>query len=105
MHDFRSFIKLIEESRNLVRVSREVDRKYEMPAVISRLEKQGKAYLFEHVKGSEFPVVGGLLNSAERLALALQRPSPDTVTHSNGLILTRPEQPYEQNHDNHEIAG
>ncbi|SVD10488.1 uncharacterized protein METZ01_LOCUS363342, partial [marine metagenome] len=53
-----------------------------MPAVISRLEKQGKAYLFEHVKGSEFPVVGGLLNSAERLALALQRPSPDTVTHS-----------------------
>ena len=82
MHDFRSFIELLEESRNLVRVRREVDRKYEMPAVISRLEKQGKAYLFEHVKGSEFPVVGGLLNSAGRLALALQRPSPDTVTHS-----------------------
>ena len=81
MHDFRSFIKLLEESGDLVRVRREVDRKYEMPAVISRLEKQGKAYLFEHVKGSEIPVVGGLLNSAGRLALALQRPSPDAVTH------------------------
>jgi len=81
VHDFRSFIELLEESGDLVRVKREVDRKYEMPAVISRLEKSGKAYLFEHVKGSEIPVVGGLLNGSGRLALALQRPSPNAVTH------------------------
>jgi len=86
VHDFRSFVELLEESGDLVRVKREVDRKYEMPAVISRLEKKGKAYLFENVKGSEMPVVGGLLNGSGRLALALQRPSPDAATLWSPLV-------------------
>jgi len=72
MHSIRSFIERLEADGELIRISKEVEPKYEMPAIISQLEKQRhKAYIFENVKDSDFPLVGGLYLDAGRIGLAL----------------------------------
>ncbi len=71
MTDLRSLKCLLEERGDLVRISRQVDPRFEMPAVMAKLEAAGKAFLFENVRGSPFPVAGGFLNRLERFALAL----------------------------------
>lgn len=71
MHQLRSFIDALEGRGELIRIAREVDAKYELPALLAQLEKLNKAYIFENVRGAQFPLVGGLLSSAERLGLAV----------------------------------
>jgi len=72
MHSLRSFTERLEANGDLLRISREVEPKFELPSLISQLEKQrGKAYIFENVKGSKFPLVGGLYSGAPRIAEAL----------------------------------
>jgi UbiD family decarboxylase len=74
VQDLRSFIRLLEERGELVRIEREVDPHYEMAAVMAPLEKERKAFIFEHVRGARYPAVGGLLNTLERFGLALGHP-------------------------------
>jgi 2,5-furandicarboxylate decarboxylase 1 len=71
MHDFRSFSRSLEDRGELVRIRRPVDSKFELAAVMTRLEAAGKAFVFENVRGSRFPVAGGLFNRIERFGLAL----------------------------------
>ena len=71
MLDFRGLAKLLEERGELYRISRPVDPKFEMPAVMEQIEKQRKAFIFENVKGARFPVIGGVLNRIERYGWAL----------------------------------
>ena len=71
MHDFRSMTKLLEGRGDLVRIPRPVERKFELPAVITKLEAAGKAFIFENVRGAKFPVVGGLFNRVDRFGMAL----------------------------------
>jgi 2,5-furandicarboxylate decarboxylase 1 len=72
--DMRSFVNFLERRGDLVRVKREVDPKYEMAAVLSRLEERDQAGLFEKVRGSSIPVVGELYQNPTRMALALGLP-------------------------------
>lgn len=72
--DMRSFLNFLESRGDLARVRKEVDPKYEMAAVLSRLEEQDQAALFEKVKGSSIPVVGELYQNPTRMALALGLP-------------------------------
>ncbi|MCC5794837.1 MAG: UbiD family decarboxylase [Chromatiales bacterium] len=65
MTDFRSLAGILENRGELVRISREVDPRFEMPALMEQVERQRRAFLFERVKGSPFPVIGGLLNRIE----------------------------------------
>lgn len=83
MHDLRSFVGLLEDRGELVRITREVEPKFELPALLPQLEKQGKAYLFENVKGAAFPLVGGLLSSAARLGLAVGQDVSGGYDHRN----------------------
>jgi len=70
-YDFRSLISLLEQRNDLVRIKKEVDPKYELPSILWKFQDQKKAVLFEKVKGSSLPVVGGILHGMERVALAL----------------------------------
>lgn len=70
-YNFRSFISLLEQRNDLVRIKKEVDPKYELPSILWKFQDQKKAVLFEKVKGSSLPVIGGLLHGMERVALAL----------------------------------
>jgi len=63
--DFRSLVKTLEERGELTRISREVDPRFEMPALMEQIDNQRRAFLFERVKGSPYPVIGGLLNRFE----------------------------------------
>ncbi|WP_104991738.1 menaquinone biosynthesis decarboxylase [Deinococcus sp. NW-56] len=70
--DIQSFMRLLEERGELVRVSVPVNRELEITEIADRLVKQGgPAVLFENVVGSDFPLVIGLMGTRERTALAL----------------------------------
>jgi len=73
MHDFRSLASLLEARGDLVRITRPVDPRFELPAVMTRLEAAGKAFVFENVKGAAMPLAGGLFNRVERFGDALGR--------------------------------
>lgn len=77
MHDFRSLIRYLESHGDLVRISRPVDRRFEIAALMASLDAQGKAFFFENVRDAAFPLVGGLFNRVERFAIALGYPLPD----------------------------
>ena len=67
--DLRSFIKRLEDQGELVRVKREVDRRFEAAAVISKVCKDlDKATLLERIKGHSMPIAGQVLGSYRLLA-------------------------------------
>lgn len=70
MSDFRALVALREARGELLRVRRAVDPRHEMPALMAQCEARRQAVLFEQVRGSRFPVVGGLLNHLPALGWA-----------------------------------
>jgi UbiD family decarboxylase len=84
MHDFRSFLRLLDDKGELARIRRAVEPRYEMPAVMTRLEAARRPFLFENVRGAKFPVVGGLFNHVGRFGEALGlRGSGGAFTHAD----------------------
>ena len=72
INDLRSFLKLLEERGELVRVKRSVSTKFELSSVARRSEiEDGPAPLFENVEGYSMPVVTGLLSKIDRMALGI----------------------------------
>ncbi len=72
--DLRSYLSHLEDQGQLLRVSEEVDPKFEIAAGIRKTSDiRGPALLFEKVKG--FPnwrVLGGLFATQKLVALALR---------------------------------
>lgn len=77
--DLRSFLEQVQrqEPRGFYRVSREIDPRYEMAALVTKLEQQRRVpvLLFERVRGARFPAVVNCFASRERLARALGVPA------------------------------
>jgi len=73
MMDLREFLDQLEKAGELHTVAVEVDPKHEIGAIcrIFNERPNSPAVLFENVKGSTIPVVGQLLASDRRVALAL----------------------------------
>ena len=73
MMDLREFLKVLEEEHELQKIKIEVDPKHELGAIckIHNERPNSPALLFESVKGHTIPVVGQLLASDRRVALAL----------------------------------
>ncbi|GGL15125.1 menaquinone biosynthesis decarboxylase [Deinococcus radiotolerans] len=70
--DIQSFMRLLEQRGELIRVTTPVSRELEITEIADRMVKQGgPALLFENVVGSDYPVAIGLLGTKERVALAL----------------------------------
>ena len=67
--NFREVLDLLDQKGDLVRISKEVDPKFEMPALMKQLEEEGKAFIFENVKGAKHPSVGGIFTSMDRYGL------------------------------------
>lgn len=66
----RDWLAKAEESGRIRRISREVDPVNELAAVGKKLEPDCGGF-FEHVKGSEFPVVTGVVTSRDEMAAAM----------------------------------
>jgi 2,5-furandicarboxylate decarboxylase 1 len=69
--DLRSFLDYLEAEGELVRIRDELSPQYEIPAAISYISRyKGAAVFCEKVKGYQCTVVGNLLGSQKRLAMA-----------------------------------
>lgn len=80
--DLRSFLKVLKSHGQLREIKKEVDLQNELGNVLATLEKKnyGAGY-FRNVKGSDMQVVGGVLGSPERIALALNCKKEEVVDH------------------------
>ncbi len=67
----RDFVKFLDRNGELAKIRREVDPRYEMGSILKEYERRGKAVLFERVKGSKIPAIGGLYQDWRRIGLAL----------------------------------
>ncbi|MGH8670296.1 MAG: UbiD family decarboxylase, partial [Burkholderiales bacterium] len=77
MHDLRSFLDAVRAAGELHEIRREVDPVRELGRVLAACERAGKAAFFHAVKGFDVPVVGSLLSSPRRIAIALGCEVPD----------------------------
>jgi len=92
-YSFRSFISLLEDKGDLIRVKREVDLNYDLASILWNFEKEGKAVLFENVKEKSFSAVGGLFQNLSRIHLGLNIPgkfNPEKISDKIGLALKNP---------------
>ncbi len=72
MENLHQFIEHLEKHQNLVRVSKEVNPRLEINAILDKFARRnGPAVLFEKVAGTELPLLGNLWGSLERLRGAL----------------------------------
>ncbi len=71
VHDLRSYLDVVRKAGELHEIRRTVDPVRELGAVLKACERADKAAFFHVVKGFDVPVVGGLLSSPRRIALAL----------------------------------
>jgi UbiD family decarboxylase len=73
MMDLHEFLKVLEEEHELHKIKVEVDPKHELGAIckIHNERPNTPALLFENVKDHKIPVVGQLLATDRRVALAL----------------------------------
>ena len=70
--DLRRFLEVVRAAGEFHEIRRPVDPVRELGAVLNACERAGKAAYFHSVKESTMPVVGALLSSQSRIALALE---------------------------------
>lgn len=79
-NDLQHFMDALEGRKLLKRISALVDSELEITEIADRVVKSGgPALLFEHVKGSRYPLLINAFGTAERLRLALQVKDLDDI--------------------------
>lgn len=84
----REWLAEMESGGLMKRISREVDPIHELAAVGKKLEPQYGAF-FEHIQGSEIPVVTGLMTSRETMAASMHMSYEELLRRFNDA-LTQP---------------
>ena len=91
----RDFIERLERDGRLVRVTTPVSPKLEITEIHTRLlADNGPAVLFEHVEGSDMPVLANLFGTVERVAWGMDR-EPDRLRELGEMLafFKQPEPP------------
>jgi len=74
--DLASYLDYVSKKfpEQLIRVSKEVEAKFEIPAVVRKLQEEGQypAILFEKVKGYEMPVITNLSPTWKAISIILE---------------------------------
>lgn len=94
--DLREFITQLESMGELKRISVEVDPVLEVTEICDRtLRAGGPALLFEIVKGSDYPLLGNLFGTPERVAYGMGESSTDALREVGKLLafLKEPDPP------------
>ncbi len=71
IHDLRTYIDAVREAGELYEIRKRVDPVRELGKVLRACERADRAAFFHDVAGFDVPVVGGLLSSPRRIAVAL----------------------------------
>src|SRR5262245_32833808 len=83
-----AFLDDLEQAKELVRITAEVDPILEIAEIADRISKgRGPALLFEKVKGSRFPVAINVLGSEKRMCKALGVEKLDDLGHRIGEMI------------------
>jgi 4-hydroxy-3-polyprenylbenzoate decarboxylase len=69
MNDLRGFLKRLEEEKEMIHIKKEVDRKWEVSAIMKKAKEM--AVFCENVKGSNIPIVGNLFGNMRKIEIAL----------------------------------
>lgn len=78
--DLRGFIKRLEQRGQLRRIEALVDPDLEIAEIANRMLQQGgPALLFQHVKGSPYPVAVNLMGTVERICWAMNMEQPQEL--------------------------
>ncbi|QXP86535.1 4-hydroxy-3-polyprenylbenzoate decarboxylase [Methylococcus capsulatus] len=94
--DLRDFIARLEAEGELRRIGASVDPNLEITEICDRtLKSEGPALLFEHPKGSAFPLLGNLFGTPRRVALGMGEVSVGALRQVGVLLasLKEPEPP------------
>ena len=82
LRGLKEFVDHLDDLGELQRISVPVDPRFEIPAVLDQIKgDKAPAILFEKVKGHAIPVVGNLLGTEKRMALALGVEEGDVIQH------------------------
>src|SRR5689334_20019659 len=68
--DLRSFLKILEAKKELLKITNKVDPKFEIAAIASKCSNS-HAVLFEKVQGSRMRVVSNILTKRSSFSLAV----------------------------------
>jgi len=86
----KDFIKSLKENGELLTLSTSLDPKFEISTILTELgKKEAPAILFEKVKNYSISVVGNLLGTKRRLAMALGVDQKNLITEALGKLETR----------------
>ncbi|MBY4676917.1 4-hydroxy-3-polyprenylbenzoate decarboxylase [Marinobacterium arenosum] len=94
--DLRDFIQMLEARGELKRIKQEIDPVLEMTEICDRtLRAGGPALLFENPKGYDYPVLGNLFGTPERVALGMGEESVEALREVGKVLaqLKEPEPP------------
>ncbi|MCV6588811.1 MAG: 4-hydroxy-3-polyprenylbenzoate decarboxylase [Marinobacterium sp.] len=94
--DLRDFIAMLEVRGELKRIKQEIDPVLEMTEICDRtLRAGGPALLFENPKGYDYPVLGNLFGTPERVALGMGEESVEALREVGKVLaqLKEPEPP------------
>jgi len=67
--ELAKFVDLLEEKDMLTRISKPVDPKYEVSTLMKMLD--GRALIFDHVKGSSMPIIANICSTRDLVATGL----------------------------------
>ena len=79
------FLNLLHRSKEIVTIKKIVSPKYEIAAIVSRLDK-GKAVLFESIKNNKLRVTANILGTRKRIALAIGARNEDHIDERINVI-------------------
>lgn len=86
IHDLGAIIDQLDARGRLIRVTSEVDPRYELAGIAAAYEGGPRAMLFERVKGHSSPVFTGLYWSRDLLADLLDKPERQLPAYVSGCI-------------------
>src|SRR5919107_4192998 len=69
-NDLREFIELLENENEIIRIKKNVNTTFELPAIVSKLDGN-KAVIFENVEDKTIPVISNLIGTRKRFAMAI----------------------------------
>ncbi len=87
--DLRSYLALLEEHGELVHIKKQVDARFELAAVVSKLDGSS-AVVFDKVRANKFSVASNICGTAKRFHLAIgAKGRPHNVMDTKRAIHTR----------------
>ena len=85
MQGLKTFLAELEKANELIRIKKRVSPKFEIPAVVSKLDKR-EAVLFDSVHDSKFSVVANVLGTRDRISRAVRVSKGDLTKRINFAV-------------------